>query len=151
MIESAPAYPWVSRGGVKLAAVLDAFGFDPAGHFCLDVGASTGGFTHVLLARGAAKSFAWIQGTANCMRRSPAIRASYRSRDRRAAFNAGLLARAPSFVTCDVSFISLALILPAVLPLAAPEAVARRSDQTAIRGRSRPHSQRHRQGRRDQA
>src|SRR5207253_8450655 len=48
-----PAYPFVSRGGVKLAAALDHFGFDPAGRICLDVGASTGGFTQVLLARGA--------------------------------------------------------------------------------------------------
>ena len=52
-IEAAPPHPWVSRGGVKLAAALDAFGFDPAGRACLDIGASTGGFAHVLLARGA--------------------------------------------------------------------------------------------------
>ena len=44
-IEAAAPYPWVSRGGVKLAAALDAFGFDPAGRVCLDIGASTGGFT----------------------------------------------------------------------------------------------------------
>src|SRR5215471_6232813 len=47
------AHPWVSRGGVKLAAALDHFGFDPAGRVCLDAGASTGGFTDVLLVRGA--------------------------------------------------------------------------------------------------
>src|SRR5215831_17642739 len=52
------AHPWVSRGGVKLAAALDHFGFDPAGHVCLDVGASTGGFTQVLLARGARRVYA---------------------------------------------------------------------------------------------
>ncbi len=52
-IEAAAPYPWVSRGGVKLAAALDAFGFNPMGLACLDVGASTGGFTHVLLSRGA--------------------------------------------------------------------------------------------------
>ena len=46
-------YPWVSRGGVKLAHALDAFGVDPTGRFCLDIGASTGGFTDVLLAQGA--------------------------------------------------------------------------------------------------
>ncbi len=57
-IEAAPPYPWVSRGGVKLNAALDAFGFDPSGAICLDVGASTGGFTDVLLARGAAKVYA---------------------------------------------------------------------------------------------
>ena len=53
-IEAAPAHPWASRGGIKLAAALDAFGLDPAGLACLDVGASTGGFTDVLLTRGAA-------------------------------------------------------------------------------------------------
>src|SRR2546421_1404687 len=53
-----PAYPWVSRGGVKLIAALDHFGFDPRGRVCLDVGASTGGFTEVLLARGARRVYA---------------------------------------------------------------------------------------------
>ena len=77
-IEAAPAYPWVSRGGVKLAAALDAFGFDPAGRFVSTSGASTGGFTHVLLPAAPPKSFAWMPGMANCTRISPAIRASYR-------------------------------------------------------------------------
>src|SRR5438128_12231976 len=53
MLGAEPAHPWVSRGGLKLAAALDHFGFDPAGRIALDVGASTGGFTDVLLARGA--------------------------------------------------------------------------------------------------
>src|SRR6266550_1301375 len=53
-----PAYPFVSRGGVKLAAALDHFRFDPAGRACLDVGASTGGFTDVLLGRGATRVYA---------------------------------------------------------------------------------------------
>src|SRR6185312_10625361 len=52
-LEATPAHPYVSRGGVKLAAALDQFGIDPQGRVCLDVGASTGGFTEVLLARGA--------------------------------------------------------------------------------------------------
>src|SRR6185312_16563326 len=52
-LRATAAYPYVSRGGVKLAAALDHFGFDPRGRVCLDVGASTGGFTHVLLDRGA--------------------------------------------------------------------------------------------------
>src|SRR5690348_236616 len=52
-LSATPAHPYVSRGGVKLAAALDHFGFDPRGQTCLDVGASTGGFTQVLLARGA--------------------------------------------------------------------------------------------------
>src|SRR5690349_16643865 len=53
-----PAHPYVSRGGVKLAAALDHFGFDPRGRVCLDVGASTGGFTHVLQQRGARRILA---------------------------------------------------------------------------------------------
>src|SRR5256885_16411719 len=53
-----PAHPWVSRGGVKLAAALDHFGIDPSGRVCLDVGASTGGFTDCLLQRGAARVYA---------------------------------------------------------------------------------------------
>ena len=57
-LQAAPAHPWVSRGGVKLAAALDHFGIDPAGRICLDVGASTGGFTQVLLARGARRVYA---------------------------------------------------------------------------------------------
>src|SRR5579863_507892 len=57
-IEAEAPHPWVSRGGVKLAAALDAFALDPGGLVCLDVGASTGGFTDVLLARGATKVFA---------------------------------------------------------------------------------------------
>ena len=57
-LQAEPAHPWVSRGGVKLAAALDHFGIDPAGRVCLDVGASTGGFTQVLLARGARRVYA---------------------------------------------------------------------------------------------
>src|SRR5215831_2990992 len=58
VLQAEPAYPWVSRGGVKLAAALDHFRFDPTGRVCLDVGASTGGFTEVLLARGARRVYA---------------------------------------------------------------------------------------------
>src|SRR6476659_5380389 len=57
-LNAEPAHPYVSRGGIKLAAALDHFGFDPAGCACLDVGASTGGFTEVLLARGARRVYA---------------------------------------------------------------------------------------------
>lgn len=122
-IEAAQAYPWVSRGGVKLAAALDAFGFDPAGRVCLDVGASTGGFTHVLLARGATEVVCVDSGHGQLH--------GYIARDSRVVSREGVdarsltlssLARAPAIVTCDVSFISLTLVLPAVLPLAAPGA-----------------------------
>jgi 23S rRNA (cytidine1920-2'-O)/16S rRNA (cytidine1409-2'-O)-methyltransferase len=78
-IEAAPAYPWVSRG--KLAAALDAFGFDPTGRVCLYAGASTGGFPLFFLRAVRPKSFASIPATANCMRCSRAIPASLRMRD----------------------------------------------------------------------
>ena len=57
-IEASAPHPYVSRGGVKLAAALDHFGFDPKGRICLDIGASTGGFSEVLALRGAARVYA---------------------------------------------------------------------------------------------
>jgi 23S rRNA (cytidine1920-2'-O)/16S rRNA (cytidine1409-2'-O)-methyltransferase len=122
-IEAAPPYPWVSRGGVKLAAALDAFGFDPAGLICLDIGASTGGFAHVLLARRAAAVIAVDVGRGQL---HPDIASDPRITSREATDARGLepgdLPQPPQLVTCDVSFISLILVLPAVLPLAAPDA-----------------------------
>jgi 23S rRNA (cytidine1920-2'-O)/16S rRNA (cytidine1409-2'-O)-methyltransferase len=119
---SAP-YPWVSRGGVKLAAALDAFGFDPAGLVCLDIGASTGGFVHVLLDRDATEVVAVDVGHGQ-LHRSLATDARVRSLE---GIDARDLTRsevptAPGLVTCDVSFISLAHVLPAVLALAEPGA-----------------------------
>lgn len=116
-------HPYVSRGGLKLAAALDAFGFDPAGLVCLDIGASTGGFTQVLLERGAAKVHAVDVGRGQ-------LHASLAG-DARVVSREGFDARAlrgddfgepPQAVVCDASFISLTLILPVVLPLAAPGA-----------------------------
>jgi 23S rRNA (cytidine1920-2'-O)/16S rRNA (cytidine1409-2'-O)-methyltransferase len=122
-IEATPAYPWVSRGGVKLAAALDSFGFDPAGQVCLDAGASTGGFTHVLLARGAAEVVCVDSGHGQLhadIAGDPRV-TLIEGTDVRTVTKASL-ARAPSLLTCDVSFISLTLVLPAVLPLATPDA-----------------------------
>jgi 23S rRNA (cytidine1920-2'-O)/16S rRNA (cytidine1409-2'-O)-methyltransferase len=122
-IVAAPAHPWVSRGGVKLAAALDAFAVDPAGRICLDIGASTGGFTEVLLARGAAKAYAVDVGHDQM---HPKLR-----RDARVISLEGMDARrldrtlVPDpidLVVVDVSFISLKLVLPATLPLLAPAA-----------------------------
>src|SRR6478736_2156567 len=62
-LSAMPAHPYVSRGGLKLAAALDHFGFDPKNRICLDVGASTGGFTQVLLGRGARRIYAVDVGT----------------------------------------------------------------------------------------
>ncbi|WOJ89667.1 TlyA family RNA methyltransferase [Methylocapsa polymorpha] len=122
-IEAMAPYPWVSRGGVKLAAALDGFGFDPNGLTCLDIGASTGGFTHVLLSRGAAEVVAIDVGHGQLhpdIARDPRVK-SHEGTDARSLTRASL-ASAPQLVTCDVSFISLALVLPAVLPLAAENA-----------------------------
>ena len=119
-IEAEAAHPWASRGGVKLAAALDAFGFDPKGLVCLDVGASTGGFTDVLLARGAARVIAVDVGHGQLDPRlaaDPRVR-SLENLDAR-ALTAEILGERPSAIVIDVSFISQRLVLPHVLKLAA--------------------------------
>ena len=113
-----PEFPWVSRGGVKLDAGLTHFGIDTAGRVCLDVGASTGGFTDVLLARGAAKVYAVDVGYGQ-------LHARLRGDPRVVLLekvNARFLSRAEvpeqvSLAVADVSFISLTLILPAIVTL----------------------------------
>ena len=118
-LHAASEHPWVSRGGVKLAAALDHFGFDPAGHVCLDVGASTGGFTDVLLARGARRIYAIDVGRDQLhprLRVRPQI-VSMEETDIR-QLGAERLAERPQFIVIDVSFISLKLVLPAALSLA---------------------------------
>src|SRR5256886_9587143 len=108
-------HPWVSRGGVKLAAALDHFGFDPSGRVCLDVGTSTGGFTDVLLARGARRIYAVDVGYGQLharLRRQAAV-VSLEETDIR-ALDPARLAEPPDLVTIDVSFISLKLVLPAL-------------------------------------
>ena len=119
-VNATPAHPYVSRGGVKLAAALDHFGFNPKGRVCLDVGASTGGFTQVLLERGANKVYAVDVGHGQLhasLRSRPNV-VSLEETDIR-ALSAARLAEPPNFVTIDVSFISLKLVLPAALKLAA--------------------------------
>ncbi|MDE2363219.1 MAG: TlyA family RNA methyltransferase [Hyphomicrobiales bacterium] len=122
-IEAAPVYAWVSRGGVKLAAALDAFAIDPAGLCCLDIGASTGGFTDVLLARGAESVTCVDVGHGQL---HPKIAADARVKslektDARGLAASDLLAP-PALVVVDVSFISLERILAPVLALAPPGA-----------------------------
>ena len=122
-IEASSPHPYVSRGGLKLAAALTAFGFDPAGETCLDLGASTGGFTDVLLRRGAAKVYAIDVGHDQLhasLRGDPRV-VSMEGLDSR-ALGAGLFDAPPRLVVCDVSFISLKLALPRALSLAAPDA-----------------------------
>jgi 23S rRNA (cytidine1920-2'-O)/16S rRNA (cytidine1409-2'-O)-methyltransferase len=117
------AYPFVSRGGVKLAAALDHFGFDPAGRIGLDVGASTGGFTDVLLERGAKRVYAVDvgHGQLHARLRARSDVALFETTDIR-GLAASLLPEPPGLVVADVSFISLKLVLPAALALAHPPA-----------------------------
>jgi len=118
-LRATPAYPYVSRGGVKLAAALDHFGFDPRGRVCLDVGASTGGFTQVLLERGAKHVYAVDVGRGQ-LHESLNIRpevVSLEETDIR-TFSSARLDTVPDLVVIDVSFISLKLALPPALALA---------------------------------
>jgi 23S rRNA (cytidine1920-2'-O)/16S rRNA (cytidine1409-2'-O)-methyltransferase len=111
--------PYVSRAGHKLAHALDAFGVDPAGLDCLDLGASTGGFADVLLQRGAARVIALDVGHGQLhprIRNDPRVTVMERVNAR----SLTELPFAPQLVTCDVSFISLRVALPPALALAAP-------------------------------
>jgi 23S rRNA (cytidine1920-2'-O)/16S rRNA (cytidine1409-2'-O)-methyltransferase len=116
-------HPWVSRGGVKLAHALDHFGIEVAEKLALDVGASTGGFTDVLLSRGAKRVYAVDVGHGQLawkLRQDPRVVVRER-------LNARYLTRADipepvDMITCDVSFIGLATVLPAPLTLAAESA-----------------------------
>lgn len=113
-----PPHPYVSRGGVKLAAALDAFGLDPTGAVCLDVGASTGGFTDCLLQRGAARVYAVDVGHGQIdarLRADP--RVVVRERVNARSLSRDDVPEPIRLATIDVSFISTRLILPAVAPL----------------------------------
>jgi 23S rRNA (cytidine1920-2'-O)/16S rRNA (cytidine1409-2'-O)-methyltransferase len=118
VLRAEPAHRYVSRGGVKLAAALDHFAFDPAGCVCLDVGASTGGFTQVLLARGARRVYAVDLGRGQLhphLRSQPGV-VSIEGTDIR-HYKLAQLPERPNFVCVDVSFISLKLVLPPALAL----------------------------------
>ncbi len=140
-LRATPAHPYVSRGGLKLAAALDHFGFDPHGRVCLDVGASTGGFTQVLLERGAKHLYAIDVGRGQLhelLRRRPEV-VSLEETDIR-TFSPARLATSPDLIVIDVSFISLKLVLPAALALAKASCATCCADQAAIRGRTRASS-----------
>jgi 23S rRNA (cytidine1920-2'-O)/16S rRNA (cytidine1409-2'-O)-methyltransferase len=120
VLEAEPAHPWVSRGGVKLAGALAQYPIEIEDHVCLDVGASTGGFTEVLLSEGAALVFAIDVGTDqlhDSLRGHPRI-VSMEQTDIR-DYNGKRLPQRPDVVVIDASFISLKLILPVALQLAA--------------------------------
>jgi 23S rRNA (cytidine1920-2'-O)/16S rRNA (cytidine1409-2'-O)-methyltransferase len=113
--------PYVSRGGVKLRNALDALGLDPAGRRCLDVGASTGGFTDCLLQAGAAHVVALDVAYGELdwsLREHERVTVIERANAR--ALDPGQLPYAPDLIVIDVSFISLVKVLPAVLACAAP-------------------------------
>jgi len=118
-----PAAGYVSRAALKLIAGLDAFGFDPAGLVVLDLGASTGGFTQVLLERGAASVIAIDVGHGQL---DPALAADPRvtvleGLNARALNAAHVGGRTPGAIVADLSFISLKLALPPALALAGPQ------------------------------
>jgi len=122
-ISAKPEHPYVSRGGVKLAVALDHFVVNVKGRVCLDVGASTGGFSEVLIIRGARRVYAVDVGREQ-------LHAKLRGRDDIVsleqtdirALNPSQLTETPDLAVVDVSFISLKLVLPAVAELLAPRA-----------------------------
>ena len=120
VLQAQPAHPFVSRGGVKLMGALEQYPIDIEDHVCLDVGASTGGFTEVLLTQGASVVFAVDVGRGQLhpsLRDHPRI-VSMEETDIRSLEGKRLPAR-PDIVVIDVSFISLKAVLPVALSLAA--------------------------------
>ena len=118
---SGPAHPYVSRGGVKLAAALDAFALDPAGTVCLDVGASTGGFTDCLLQRGAERVYAVDVGHGQLdarLRADPRVIVRERINARR--LSEVDVPEPVDLAAVDVSFISLRLVAPAIVARVKP-------------------------------
>jgi 23S rRNA (cytidine1920-2'-O)/16S rRNA (cytidine1409-2'-O)-methyltransferase len=116
-------HPWVSRGGLKLVKALDRFATDPAGLVCLDIGASTGGFTDVLLARGAARVYAVDVGHGQLawkLRQEPRVVVLERTNARYLA--ADQVPEPIGLLVCDASFIGLQTVLPAPLALTGPGA-----------------------------
>ena len=116
-------HPWVSRGGLKLAHGIEQFGYDPSGRTCADLGASTGGFTDVLLTHGAAHVYAIDVGygqLAHKLRTDARVTVLERTNARH--MTSDDIPKALDAVVCDASFIGLRTILPAALGLTAPGA-----------------------------
>jgi len=116
-------HPWVSRGGIKLAHGLDHFALAADDAVALDIGASTGGFTDVLLARGARRVYAVDVGHGQLawkLRQDPRVVVLERRNARHLTRDD--IPEPPDLIVCDASFISLTAVLPAALALAAPEA-----------------------------
>ncbi|MCW4591609.1 TlyA family RNA methyltransferase [Gluconacetobacter entanii] len=118
-------HPWVSRGGIKLAHGLEHFGFSPEGLTCLDVGASTGGFTDVLLHNGASKVYAVDVGHGQIawkLRNDPRVVVLEKCNARH--LDAGIIPDPIGALVCDASFIGLRTVLPAAIDLCVPGAWA---------------------------
>ena len=116
-------HPWVSRGGIKLAHGLDHFGWDVTGALAIDVGSSTGGFTDVLLTRGAARVYAVDSGTNQLawkLRQDPRVVVHEQTSAR--ILTEAHIPEAVDLIVCDASFIGLAKVLEVPLSFAAPEA-----------------------------
>jgi 23S rRNA (cytidine1920-2'-O)/16S rRNA (cytidine1409-2'-O)-methyltransferase len=123
LVDAEPGETWVSRGGHKLAGALDAFGYDPTGLRALDAGASTGGFTDVLLRRGAAEVVAVDVGygqLAWSLQTDPRVTVLDRTNVR--ALEPGAVGEPVDLVVADLSFIPLGLVLPALLGVCRPGA-----------------------------
>lgn len=115
-------HPWVSRGGIKLAHAIEHFGLDPAGATAMDIGSSTGGFTNVLLTKGAKHVFAIDSGTNQLawkLRQDPRVTVLEQTSAR--LLTPEMIDRQCNWVVCDASFIGLAKVLDVPLRLAAPE------------------------------
>jgi 23S rRNA (cytidine1920-2'-O)/16S rRNA (cytidine1409-2'-O)-methyltransferase len=118
-------HPWVSRGGLKLAHGLSHFGLSPEGRVALDIGASTGGFTDVLLANGASRVHAVDVGHGQLawkLRQDPRVIVHEKTNAR--YLDSSMIAETAGALVCDASFIGLATVLPAPLALCGPEAWA---------------------------
>lgn len=115
-------HPWVSRGGIKLAHALDHFALDPSGAVAMDIGSSTGGFTDVLLSRGAARVFAVDSGTNQLawkLRQDTRVTVLEQTSAR--VLTPAIIDAPCGWVVCDASFIALSKVLEVPLRLAAPE------------------------------
>ena len=126
-------HPWVSRGGIKLAHALDHFGLDPTGATAMDIGSSTGGFTDVLLSRGAARVFAVDSGTNQLawkLRQDPRVTVLEQTSAR--VLTPTQIDALCGWVVCDASFIGLAKVLE--VPLRLVRATDSRSVDASIRG-----------------
>ena len=115
-------HPWVSRGGIKLAHAIEHFGLDPAGAIAMDIGSSTGGFTDVLLSKGAVRVFAIDSGTNQLawkLRQDPRVTVLEQTSAR--ILTSQQIDATCNWVVCDASFIGLAKVLEVPLRLAAPQ------------------------------